>query len=82
MNESSPPQAVSEVGVQPLVCPNDPVSSAPRRQSLAGHLPPDHPLSPRRAFRALPPLTQDIVCYEPAWIWDQDTAALPPPLAE
>jgi alkylation response protein AidB-like acyl-CoA dehydrogenase len=82
MNESSPRQGVSGVGVQSAGCPNDPVSQAPLRQSLAGHLPPEHPLSPRRAYRAFPPLTQGIVCYEPAWIWDQDTAALPPPLAE
>jgi alkylation response protein AidB-like acyl-CoA dehydrogenase len=27
-------------------------------------------------------LTSGIVCYEPSWIWDQDMAALPPPLGE
>lgn len=50
--------------------------------ALTGHLPADHPLSPRQAFAVFPPLTQRLVCYEPAWIWDQDTAALPPALAE
>ncbi|NLF68385.1 MAG: hypothetical protein GX575_04940 [Candidatus Anammoximicrobium sp.] len=60
-----------------------PLASAPSpRQSLAGHVAADHPLSPRQAFRCFPPLTSRIVSYEPAWIWDQDTAALPPPLAE
>ena len=82
MNESHSPQPVAEVGVQPLGCPSDPASSTPLRQFLAGHLPPEHPLSPRRAYRVFPPLTQGIVCYEPAWLWDQDTAALPSPLAE
>ncbi len=77
MNDSSAP----EVGVQPLGCPSNPLSNPPLRQSLAGHLPPEHPLSPRQAFRVLPPLTRDIVCYDPVSVWDQDTAALPPPLA-
>jgi len=52
------------------------------RSSLAGHLPPEHPLSPRQAYRVLPPLTRDSVCYEPQGIWDQDTGALPAALAE
>jgi alkylation response protein AidB-like acyl-CoA dehydrogenase len=52
------------------------------QRALAGHVPADHPLSPRRAFDIFPPLMRGIVCYEPAWVWDQDTAALPPPLAE
>jgi len=50
--------------------------------ALKGHLSPEHPLSPRQAYRVFPPLTQATVCYEPCSIWDQDTAALPPPLAE
>jgi len=50
--------------------------------ALAGHVPADHPLSPRRAFDIFPPLMRGIVCYDPAWVWDQDTAALPPSLAE
>ena len=56
--------------------------SSPLERALAGHVPADHPLSPRRAFDVFPPLTSGIVCYEPAWVWDQDTAALPAALAE
>ncbi len=52
------------------------------RETLAGHLPPTHPLSPRQAFRCFPPLTSEFMTYEPRWIWEQDTAALPGPLAE
>lgn len=82
MNPPSAPQPVTEVGIQPSGCSGNSIGEAPRRQALAGHLPPGHPLSPRQAYRALPPLTQGTVCYEPTWIWDQDTAALPPPLGE
>jgi len=72
----------AEVGVQPSGCAAAVGSASPLRKSLAGHLSADDRLSPRHAFRCFPPLTSGIVCYEPAWIWDQDTAVLPPPLAE
>lgn len=75
----SPEVAVQPSGSAPPLVASSP---APPRDALAGHLPASHPLSPRQAFRCFPPLTSGIVCYEPAWIWDQDTAVLPPPLAE
>ncbi len=71
-------------GVQPSSCEPPLMSSspAPPRDALEGHLPAADPLSYRQAVQGFPPLTSGIVCYEPAWIWDQDTAVLPPPLAE
>jgi alkylation response protein AidB-like acyl-CoA dehydrogenase len=71
-----------EVAGPPAGCAAASSGLLPGGPSLAGHLSADHPLSPRQAFRCFPPLTSGIVCYEPAWIWDQDTAVLPPPLAE
>ncbi len=72
----------ADVEVQPSGGEAVPTSPSPARQALAGHLPAEHPLSPRQAFRCFPPLTSGVVCYEPAWIWEQDTAVLPPALAE
>ncbi|MBN1852595.1 MAG: acyl-CoA/acyl-ACP dehydrogenase [Pirellulales bacterium] len=49
---------------------------------LTDYLPATHPLSPRQAFQCFPPLTASFLAYQPSWIWDQDTASLPVPLAE
>lgn len=48
--------------------------------SIAGHLPAHHPLSTRTAFKGLRPLGRGLVDYEPATLWEIDTATLPPPL--
>ncbi len=54
----------------------------PTRHNLDGHVPATDPLSPRRAFENLPPMATGLVAYQPRSIWEQDTAALPPPLAQ
>jgi len=81
-DSDAPAATAPEVAVQRSGGKTPLTSVSSVRRSLAGHLSADHPLSPRQAFRCFPPLTSGIVCYEPAWIWDQDTAVLPPPLAE
>lgn len=45
--------------------------------TLAGHVPPSHPLSPRRAFRDLRSWVRRGVDLDPTSLWEQDTAALP-----
>jgi alkylation response protein AidB-like acyl-CoA dehydrogenase len=57
------------------------MNDSPLPEALAGHVPPSHPLSPRRAFQCFPPLTSALITSQPNWIWEQDTATLPPPLA-
>lgn len=44
---------------------------------IAGHLPPDHPLSPRAALQRLDPKVRPLLAYAPATAWDTDTATLP-----
>lgn len=53
--------------------------NAPLR--LGGHLPLDHPLSPRSRFAELPPLTRLFADYPAGDLWQADTARLPRPLA-
>ena len=44
---------------------------------IAGHLPPDHPLSPRQALADLDPKLRWLLAYAPRSGWDTDTASLP-----
>ena len=48
---------------------------------LDGHLPLDHPLSPRGRFATLPLLTRPLVEYRAEDLWETDTARLPRALA-
>lgn len=48
--------------------------------TLAGHLDPAHPLSPRQAFRQLNPAARQVVGIEPASLWEQDSQLLSPVL--
>lgn len=45
--------------------------------ALMGHLGADHPLSPRAALAQLHPLVKGVLQYQPAALWDSDTARLP-----
>lgn len=45
--------------------------------ALMGHLGADHPLSPRAALAQLHPLVKGVLHYQPAALWDSDTARLP-----
>lgn len=49
---------------------------------LEGHVAPEDPLSPRRAFERLSPLTRPLVRYAIDDPWEADTRALPPLLGE
>jgi alkylation response protein AidB-like acyl-CoA dehydrogenase len=49
---------------------------------LDGHLPAEHPLSPRGLFSELPAAIRTLVTPKLATIWEQDTATLPRPLAQ
>ncbi len=51
------------------------------RDSLEGHVPAESPLSPRRAFAGLSPLSRALVRYAPDDPWELDTRTLPAPLA-
>jgi alkylation response protein AidB-like acyl-CoA dehydrogenase len=55
--------------------------SDPLKSHLEGHLPPTHPLSPRRALRGLAAAIRALVDYRPLSLWEQDTRSLPRPLA-
>ncbi len=50
--------------------------------TLAGHLDPRHPLSPRSAFRHLGQLARQAVEIEPASLWELDTKMLPSALQQ
>ena len=52
------------------------------QRSLNGHVPANHLLSPRRALKSFPPLTGALIDYEPASLWEQDTATLPEALRQ
>ncbi|RRS03647.1 acyl-CoA dehydrogenase [Aquabacterium soli] len=54
-----------------------PAGLPPLPQPIAGHLPPEHPLSPRRALQALDPKVRLLLAYAPQSAWDTDTASLP-----
>jgi butyryl-CoA dehydrogenase len=45
--------------------------------SIAGHLAPTHPLSPRQALSRLDPKVRAMLAYAPQSDWDLDTARLP-----
>ncbi len=45
--------------------------------TLPGHLPPEHPLSPRTALRRLSPLVRPLAPSEPEPLWEADTRLLP-----
>lgn len=48
--------------------------------ALDGHLPASHPLAPPTAVAGLPALGRRLAAYEPATLWELDTATLPRPL--
>jgi len=48
---------------------------------LEGHLPADHPLSPRRQYRDLPLIGRSLANYPVKDLWETDFARLPGPLA-
>ena len=45
--------------------------------TLAGHLPPEHPLSPRTALRRLSPAVRPLAPCDPEPLWEADTRLLP-----
>ena len=60
-----------------MKAPQPPRDMALPVSALHGHLPADHRLSPRLALRELPALVRQVIGYEPASLWDIETARLP-----
>ncbi len=54
--------------------------ASPDLACIDGHVPADHPLSPRAAMAQLPALTHRVLAYAPQSIWALETARLPRPL--
>jgi alkylation response protein AidB-like acyl-CoA dehydrogenase len=54
-----------------------PLGASTQPLNIAGHLPPDHALSPRHALQALDPKVRWLLAYAPRSAWDTDTASLP-----
>lgn len=54
--------------------------ASPDLACIDGHVPAEHPLSPRAAMAQLPALTHRVLAYAPQSIWALETARLPRPL--